>query len=151
MEQYIGIKSVNAKPMTRGDYNTLRGWKLPDNEMGSDEGFLVEYVDDGSANTELYAGYVSWSPANVFKRAYKHIGSLPVYELTPEQVGAAFRTVMLEENHNFLEEDLVTLANAFVKAAAPIIEKVERNKCLDIARSVNHLVAIRIEQVRGQE
>jgi len=150
MERYIGVKQVNAKPMTRGDYNTLRGWKLPDNEMGSDEGFLVEYVDGGSANTELYAGYVSWSPANVFKRAYKPLGSMPVYALTPEQAVAAFRTIMLEENHNFLEEDLVALANAFVKAAAPIIEQVERNKCLDIARSVNHLVAIRIAQVRGQ-
>ena len=72
-------------------------------------------------------------------------------ELTPEQVGEAFRTIMLEENYNFLEEDLVTLANAFVKFAAPLIAKVERDKCLEIAKSVNHLVATRIEQIRGQE
>jgi hypothetical protein len=71
--------------------------------------------------------------------------------LTPEQVSEAFRTVMLEENYNFLEEDLVTLANTFVKAAAPMIAKAERDKCVEIARSVNHLVATRIEQVRGQE
>ena len=72
-------------------------------------------------------------------------------ELTPEQVGEAFRTIMLEENYNFLEKDLVTLANTFVKAAAPMIAKVERDKCVDIARSVNHFVATRIEQVRGRE
>lgn len=150
MERYIGIKEVNAKPMTLGDYNNFRGW-ITTQDRVADEGFLVEYVDGGSANTELYSGYVSWSPSDVFKRAYKPVADMPVYELTPEQVGAAFRTIMLTENYNFLEEDLVALANAFVKAAAPIISKVERNKCLDIARSVNHLVATRIEQVRGQE
>jgi hypothetical protein len=72
-------------------------------------------------------------------------------ELTPEQVGEAFRTIMLEENYNFLEEDLVTLANTFAKAAAPMIAKVERDKCIEVARAVNYLVAERIEQVRGQE
>jgi len=72
-------------------------------------------------------------------------------ELTPEQVGEAFRTIMLEENYNFLEQDLVTLANTFVAAAASMIAKVERDKCVEIARSVNHLVAERIAQIRGQE
>jgi hypothetical protein len=72
-------------------------------------------------------------------------------KLTPEQVGEAFRTIMLEENYNFLEEDLVALANAFVKAAAPMIAKLERAQCVEVARSVNYLVAERIEQIRGKE
>jgi hypothetical protein len=71
-------------------------------------------------------------------------------KLTPEQVGEAFRSVKLEENYNFLEDDLVALANAFVGAAAPAIAKAERTECIKVARSVNHLVAERIEQVRGQ-
>lgn len=71
--------------------------------------------------------------------------------ITKEQVTEAFMNVILEENYNFLEEDLVTLAEAFVKAATPAIEKQERDKCVDIARSVNHLVAQRIEQVREQK
>lgn len=71
--------------------------------------------------------------------------------ITKEQVKDAFMNVILEENYNFLEEDLVTLAEAFVKAATPAIEKQERDKCVDIARSVNHLVAQRIEQVREQK
>ena len=72
-------------------------------------------------------------------------------KLTPEEVGEAFRSIMLEENYNFLEKDLMALANAFVKAAAPMISKVERNKCIKVARAVNHLVAERIEQIRNQE
>ena len=43
------------------------------------------------------------------------------------------------------------MAEAFVKTATPAVEKQERDKCIDIARSVNHLVAERIEQVRSQQ
>lgn len=70
MKQYIGVKLINAKPMTRAEYNTFRGWDLPTNENGADEGFLVEYLDGGAPNTPDYAGYVSWSPAEVFYNAY---------------------------------------------------------------------------------
>jgi hypothetical protein len=70
MKQYIGVKLINAKPMTRAEYNTFRGWDLPANENGADEGFLVEYLDGGQANTAEYSGYVSWSPAEVFRNAY---------------------------------------------------------------------------------
>jgi hypothetical protein len=71
MQQYIGVKLINSKPMTRLEYNQFRGWELPADENGADEGFLVEYVDGGKANTPEYAGYVSWSPADVFERAYR--------------------------------------------------------------------------------
>lgn len=71
MQTYIGNKIINAQPMNRQAYNDFRGWELPADEDGSDEGYLVEYVDGGQANTEDYAGYVSWSPKDVFERAYK--------------------------------------------------------------------------------
>lgn len=71
MKRYIGTKLINAKPMTRQAYNDFRGWTLPADENGSDEGYLVEYVDGGKGNTDHYAGYVSWSPADVFDRAYR--------------------------------------------------------------------------------
>lgn len=70
MKPYIGTKLVNAQPMNRADYNLLRGWELPADENGADEGYLVEYIEGGKANAEHYAGYVSWSPADVFLRAY---------------------------------------------------------------------------------
>jgi uncharacterized protein YdcH (DUF465 family) len=71
MKQYVGKKEINATPMSRQEYNDFRGWKLPDDENGSDEGYLVEYVDGGEANTSQYAGYVSWSPKEVFEKAYR--------------------------------------------------------------------------------
>lgn len=76
MKKFIGTKLINAIPMTRQDYNTFRGWELPENENGSDAGYLVEYVDGGQANTDEYAGYVSWSPADVFEAAYNPVDSM---------------------------------------------------------------------------
>lgn len=77
MNLYIGTKLINAKPMNRLDYNIFRGWDLPTNEDGTDEGYLVEYLDGGEANTSEYKGYVSWSPKAVFEKAYN-----PMDELT---------------------------------------------------------------------
>lgn len=71
MQQYIGTKIINATEMTRAAYNILRGWALPQDEDGNDAGYLVEYVDGGKANHPHYAGYISWSPEDVFNRAYR--------------------------------------------------------------------------------
>jgi len=70
---YIGTKEIFATPMNRADYNVYRGWELPADENGADEGFLVEYIDGGKANDSRHAGYISWSPAEVFERAYKRV------------------------------------------------------------------------------
>jgi hypothetical protein len=70
MKQYIGVKLIHAIGMTRRRYNEYRGWQLPADENGDDEGFLVEYMDGGKTNVEGHAGYVSWSPKDVFERAY---------------------------------------------------------------------------------
>lgn len=40
MKQYIGIKVVAARPMTRGDYNIFRGWQIPADEDPADEGYV---------------------------------------------------------------------------------------------------------------
>lgn len=56
MTPYIGTKPINAKPMTRAAYNTLRGWALPADENGDDAGYLVEYMDGGKANHRGYEG-----------------------------------------------------------------------------------------------
>lgn len=67
---YIGIKRIKAKPMTRGEYNDFRGWKLPKDENPSDEGYMVKYSDD----------YVSWSPKKAFEEAYSKMGEKPLID-----------------------------------------------------------------------
>ena len=60
MNTYIGVKSIEAKEMTLGDYNTYRGWNIPEDEDPARQGYLVKYSDD----------YESWSPKEVFEAAY---------------------------------------------------------------------------------
>lgn len=63
MKKYIGCKLLEAEPMTRGNYNIFRGWQIPEDENPDDEGYLVKYPD----------GYVSWSPKDIFEKAYLQV------------------------------------------------------------------------------
>jgi hypothetical protein len=75
MKQYIGTKIVKAEPMNRAAYNVFRNWKLPADENGEDEGYLVEYLDSGKPNVLTHEGYVSWSPKEQFDNAYRENGT----------------------------------------------------------------------------
>lgn len=77
---YIGTKVIHARPMDRRSYNNLRGWTLPKGENGDDEGYLVEYTDrlENPAHVAGFAGYVSWSPKDVFEAAYRQVGGTVV-------------------------------------------------------------------------
>jgi hypothetical protein len=71
MKPYIGVKQIRAKAMTREEYNELRGWTVPADENPDDPGYLVEYLDGGKPCHPDFAGYISWSPKDVFERAYR--------------------------------------------------------------------------------
>lgn len=77
IQKYIGTKILTATPMNRLKYNLYRGWDLPLNEDGNDEGYLVEYQDGGTPNHPDHAGYISWSPKAVFEQAYRPVSGLP--------------------------------------------------------------------------
>ena len=64
MKQYTGTKTVKAMPMTMGEAYERKLLKegVRPSECETDKaGYLVEYED----------GYQSWSPADVFGKAYK--------------------------------------------------------------------------------
>lgn len=71
MKTFIGTKLIKAIPMTREAYNQLRGWTVPEDENPEDAGYLVEYLDGGQSNHPDFDGYISWSPEDVFDRAYQ--------------------------------------------------------------------------------
>lgn len=64
MKEYIGIKKIQATPMTRGEHHGIAG---PNDAMSKhsfeEEGYRVVYED----------GYTSWSPKETFEKAYKEV------------------------------------------------------------------------------
>ncbi len=67
MQEYIGVKVVQAGWMTRGDYNKYRGWTMPPDENPDDSGYLVVYPD----------GYESWCPKRQFEEANRPTDGMP--------------------------------------------------------------------------
>ena len=64
MERYIGIKVVKAIPMTRGYFKSSHRVFIPHGDsIIDDDGYMVQYED----------GYESWSPKDVFDKAYRRI------------------------------------------------------------------------------
>lgn len=61
MKKYVGTKQIEARPMTRGEYNIYRGWQIPADEDPNDKGYLVKHSD----------GYESWSPEKQFDEEYR--------------------------------------------------------------------------------
>ncbi len=73
MKEFIGTKKITARPMNRLDYINYRGGHLPENGNSEDEGYLVEYLDDGESNHPEHKGYISWSPKEQFENAYQGV------------------------------------------------------------------------------
>jgi hypothetical protein len=68
--------------------------------------------------------------------------------LDKDQIKEAFRNIYLEENYNFLEEDLVKLADGFIMAAMPAIVKTERDMCIKFVNTLNTNVARALGEYR---
>ncbi len=107
--QYIGTKRVSAIPMTRQQYDDYRGWQLPGDGNGNDEGYLVEYADDtGQTNHAAHAGCICWSPKAVFEQAYQP----QVESLAPTDAEKAFEDMLIVKRLNAPRVQLEALYNA---------------------------------------
>lgn len=106
MKTYIGTKIIQATPMDRLAYNEYRGWTLPADENGADEGYLVEYLDGGKPNHPAHQGYISWSPKEQFDKAYVEVGD--VSALAPHQQRVVAEAAELDERISKLSAFLPT-------------------------------------------
>ena len=73
MKVFKSHKEVSPTPMSRQDWVEYRGWELPADEDGTDEGYLVEYLDGGKPNHPDHKGYISWSPKEQFDNGYTEV------------------------------------------------------------------------------
>jgi hypothetical protein len=66
--------------------------------------------------------------------------------VTPERIHEIFRSIHLEENHNFLEDDLVKIAQAYAEEGA----RQERAGCIKVVTQLNRVVGEKLAEVRGK-
>ena len=66
--------------------------------------------------------------------------------MTPERMNEIFRSINLEENHNFLEEDLKLIAEAYAEEGA----RQERAGCIKVVTQLNRVVGEKLAEVRGK-
>ena len=93
MLKYVGIEEVNAAPMTRGEYNTYRGWTVPQDEDPSDQGYIIQR----SGN------HINWMPADVFEEIYSEPidNDVEMVELKHDLLTTRYTRVVHEKNFNF--------------------------------------------------
>lgn len=136
MKTYIGTKLLNATPMTRDAYNAYRDWTTPSDEDGGDPGYLVEYLDGGSGNHSKHAGYISWSPKDVFERSYVDLevdvskepgyiqrlyGELAELNARTEALKAFFHTDKFEEMSSE-DKELLTLQEIWMGSYSSVLK-----------------------------
>ena len=63
-----------------------------------------------------------------------------------ERMNEIFRSVNLEENYNFLEDDLKILADAFAREGA----REERAICVRVVTELNRIVGEKLADVRAE-
>ncbi|ULJ66648.1 DUF2829 domain-containing protein [Wielerella bovis] len=72
MKNYVGgLRAIQAKQMTREEYNDLRGWQVPQDENPSDDGYLIVNPNVSERNVDGFDGYVSWLPTKAFNEQYR--------------------------------------------------------------------------------
>lgn len=90
MERYIGVKLVEAEPMTREEFNYLkRGCVLSRSPENGTPGYYVRYPD----------GYESWCPQAVFEES-----NILLRESVPEVTPSGMRRLR-EDLDVFLNEE----------------------------------------------
>jgi hypothetical protein len=143
---FVGTKVIHAIPMSRAVYNDFRGWVMPADEE-DDAGYLVEYTDGGKPNVANYGGYLSWSPKDIFERAYRTVGADGASAAQPRKAdagptasGSYAERVRIELNEL---EDKITKLNAFTQTSAFfLLPKIDQSLMLSQSEYMNGYRAI---------
>lgn len=67
MQAYLGTKVILAEEMSEGEFNAAFEGKVHPAEQVDREGYHVQYSNPGGGK------YDSWSPKDVFERAYRKV------------------------------------------------------------------------------
>lgn len=83
------IDNVSAVGMTRGEYNTYRGWDIPVEENPHDEGYCV---------TSNRTGHINWMPKEQFDTTFLNLNKPVPFGVVLELVNRGARAYRLGWN-----------------------------------------------------
>jgi hypothetical protein len=132
MPYYIGVKRLQAKPMTLHEHYGTHGYPFPDAEKLPDQpGYLVIYEDD----------YRSWSPKHIFESAYFRLEDETGLSIMQADVDGFFagRTVIHETDRMVVCK--FELANGY--------QMVEHSACVD-ASNFNRVLGMQLCEQRAE-
>ncbi len=118
MEKYIGVEVIKAKPMTLFTFNEYRGFS---DELASSsvDGYLVEYEQDPESpnkNHPDHEGYISWSPKNVFEKAYRRTDGLTFgLALEALKLGKKVARAVWEDSWKYIDPNTVPTSNVLAQ------------------------------------
>lgn len=104
MRPYIGTKMVEAEPCA--------AWKYTDNHKVGDPGYRVRYAD----------GYESWSPKDVFERAYLPLTVNPELKTDAPSVSQEMVDGFIREVETTTLGDKSTVVRAVLRNGFEIVE-----------------------------
>jgi len=129
MDKYIGFKMIEAEPMTVQEYNKQVNPLVYSGEC--QEGYLVKYE----------GGYASWSPKEVFEKAYMKVGNNNT--ITQELVDNFIIDYDIFTKKNKITIVIATLRNGFTI--------VESSACVDVKNYDAKIGAdICVERIKNQ-
>lgn len=125
MKKYIGTKTVKAEPMTMGEAyekNLLKAGRVPSEFQRNDKGYCVEYE----------SGYQSWSPADVFEKAYK-VAETPLDRMLIEQKEESDR---YHKGATFIKSSIFPKLKYLAKVLLSAQNETQREYCYLLASRV---------------
>jgi hypothetical protein len=129
MEKYIGVKLVEAEP-------EIKVINIDESNSISNDGYLVKYEDS----------YESWSPKDVFEKAYRKIKTLTVAKKTFEhdhEVRVAEEAKELNDKLQKLQEFIT--GNEFFKT----LPSEEQAKLKQQLMAMQYYLTILIERIEN--
>lgn len=135
MSFYIGTKLIEAEPMNK--YNFYMNVKGIDCKEENEEGYKVIYDD----------GYISWSPKEVFERAYLKVDENPNLP-SGVSVGQKMVDDFIVDYEVFTKKDKITIVIATLVNGFTIVES---SACVD-SKNYNEEICAEIckERIKNQ-
>lgn len=139
MKKYLGVKLIEAEPMSANEFAEkfpLKGKADPHEDA---PGYKVVYED----------GYTSWSPKDVFKKAYKEIKTMDDLPNLLNEVIPEYQERVLDELFELNKK--ITKLDFFIENSDIFkkLNKDEQERLIQQVRAMEYYFSVLVERVQN--